>query len=470
MKACLERADFEKRGRLAGFPDDDPLVFHEPSVVIDTRKMQGGEIFFALKGEKTDGHHFAAQAFEKGAACAVVSKEWYDRHVADEGNEAFRCLVVDDTVAALQSLAAAYRMTFDIPLVGIGGSNGKTTTKEMTASVLGSRYNVHMSEGNLNNHLGVPLTLFGLKEDHELAVVEMGINHPGEMELLCDIARPTHGLLTNIGHEHLEYLVDLEGVTQAETALFRYLDQNSGIIFLNGDDRRLVDAAVGSVNKVLYGVKGNDCSVWAEDVRIEATGKAQFRLTSHDEFVHVCLSFAGRHNVSNAVAAAAVGLYFGLRPQDIGSALERLSPESGWKRLEFQNAGGTIVVNDTYNANPDSMRQALDLLCELPVKGKRVAVLGDMLELGEGSAAEHRNIGRYASGLDRLDILFTFGEEAANICMAAGAKCSGSFMEEETLQETLDALLHPGDVLLLKASRGMRLERFAEKLMKHAAG
>ena len=468
MKACLERADFEKRGRLAGFPDDDPLMFREPSVVIDSRKIHGGEIFFALKGERTDGHHFVGQAFGKGAACAVVSGEWFDQERTEERIDNARYLVVDDTVAALQSLAGAYRMTFDIPLVGIGGSNGKTTTKEMTASVLGGCCNVHMSEGNLNNHLGVPLTLFGLRRDHEVAVVEMGINHPGEMELLCDIAGPTHGLLTNIGHEHLEYLVDLDGVTQAETALYRYLEQNSGIIFLNGGDRRLVEAADGCDSRVMYGIKHEDSSVWAEDIRIDGSGKALFRLSSHEESVMVSLSFAGRHNVSNAVAAAAVGLHFGLRPQDVARGLESLCPKSGWKRLEFQNAGGIIVVNDTYNANPDSMRHALDLLCELPAKGKRVAVLGDMLELGEGSVSEHRNIGRYAAGLEPLDILFTFGEEAASVCMAAGTKCSGSFMEEGALQEALDALLHPGDVLLLKASRGMRLERFAEALMKHA--
>ncbi len=466
MTVCLQREDFESVGTVAGFCHDDPVMFGAPSVVIDSRKIKGGEIFIALKGEHTDGHHFIRQAFENGAACAVVCREWYDSQGLVEEHAGYRCIVVADTEAAMQQLAGLYRMKFDIPVVAIGGSNGKTTTKEMTASVLSSRFSVHMSEGNLNNHLGVPLTLFGLRSSHEIAVVEMGINHPGEMELLCGIAAPTHGLLTNIGHEHLEFLRDLDGVAHAETALYRYLEERNGVVFVNRRDKRLDDASSALSRTVSYGMEQGDTGVWAEDIRMDSIGHALFTLGSFAGKVPVTLKFAGRHNVSNAVAAAAVGLHFGLTVAEVTTGLERLRPARGWKRLEFQDAGGVVVVNDTYNANPDSLRHALDLLCELPVSGKRVAVIGDMLELGDVSDIEHEAIGRYAAGLEQLDALYTFGEQAALCCREAGAKCSGHFNEEERLQKVLNASLNPGDVLLLKASRGMRLERFAEGLVK----
>ncbi|WP_294346067.1 UDP-N-acetylmuramoyl-tripeptide--D-alanyl-D-alanine ligase [Prosthecochloris sp.] len=465
MTVCLEKKDFEAVGEVAGYDRDYPVMFADPSVVIDSRKVTGGELFFALKGEKTDGHHYVRQAFERGAACAVVNREWYDALDAAEKERGFGYLVVIDTVHAMQQLARLYRSKFDIPVIGIGGSNGKTTTKEMTASVLRSRYMVHMSEGNLNNHLGVPLTLFGLRREHEIAVVEMGINHPGEMELLTAIARPTHGLLTNIGHEHLEFLRDLNGVAYAETALYRYLQKRHGVVFVNREDKRLDEAAAGMPDTVSYGKRLDGNGVWAEDIRMDAAGRSLFTLCCLAGTVPVTLQFAGRHNVSNAVAAAAVGQHFGLNPKEIAAGLEGLRPGKGWKRLEFQDAGGIIVVNDTYNANPDSMRQALDLLCALPTSGKRVAVIGDMLELGDVSVMEHRAIGRYVAGLRQIDSLYTFGEQAALCCTEAGAKCSGHFTEEEELQEVLSASLDPGDVLLLKASRGMRLERFADGLM-----
>lgn len=466
MTICLEKEDFEQVGAIAGFAEGDPVRFTEPSVVIDSRTVTGGEIFIALEGEHTDGHHFIRQAFEKGAACAVVNRKWYTRQEPAEENAGNRYIVVADTVAAMQQLARLYRMKFDIPVVGIGGSNGKTTTKEMTASVLGRRYSVHMSKGNLNNHLGVPLTLFGLRAEHGVAVVEMGINHPGEMELLAGIAGPTHGLLTNIGHEHLEFLRDLDGVAYAETALYRYLHENNGVIFVNSTDKQLDDAATELANTVPYGTKRDSNGVWAEDVRMDGSGRALFRLCFSAGYVPVTLHFAGRHNVSNAVAAAAVGLHFGMAPEEIAAGLEGIKPESGWKRLEFQKAGEVIVVNDTYNANPDSLRHALDLLCELPVSGKRVAVIGDMLELGNQSVIEHQAIGRYAAGLEKLDSFYTFGEHTVHCCREAGAKCSGHFTKKERLQEVLSTTLEPGDVLLLKASRGMRLERFAEGLIK----
>ena len=466
MKTCLVRADLERAGALSGFDPDDPVIFPEPSVVIDSRKIKGGEIFVALQGEHTDGHHFVRGAFESGAVCAVVSSEWYKTRERSSHVPQARYLVADDTVKAMQMLAESYRLKFGIPVIGIGGSNGKTTTKEMTASVLGSRFRTHMSEGNLNNHLGVPLTLFGLREQHEMAVVEMGINHPGEMELLCGIAGPTHGLLTNIGHEHLEFLRDLEGVKHAETALFRYLLDHGGTAFVNRDDRMLADAASGFDNAVAYGTAREGASIWAEDIRLDVAGNTAFTLCSSEGAIPVTLQFAGRHNVLNAVAASAIGMHFGLSLEEIRDGLEGSRPGRGWKRLEFQDIRGLTVINDTYNANPDSVRHALDVLCELPGSGKRIAVIGDMFELGRVSSKEHERIGRYASSLDRLDALYTFGEQSVFCCRSAGDKCSGHFTDNDMLLDLLNTLLKPGDTLLLKGSRGMRMERFVDGLMQ----
>ncbi len=465
MIACLHREDLERAGTLAGFTPDAPAGFREPSVAIDSRKVGKGGIFVALRGERTDGHRFVRQAFASGAACAIVSREWYALQSPSAHEEGRRYLVAEDPEAALQKLARLYRDTFSLPLVAIGGSNGKTTTKEMVLSVLRTRFRVHGSEGNLNNHLGVPLTLFGLRSEHEAAVVEMGINHPGEMELLTGIAAPTHGLLTNIGHEHLEFLRDLDGVAEAETALYRYLGATGGTVFVNRDDSRLSAAAAGLPGAFPYGLDRGEGGLWAEDVRMDGKGGMLFTLCSEDARERVRLRFAGMRNITNALAAAAVGSHFGLELREIREGLETLAPSSGWKRLEFQEAEGVIIVNDTYNANPDSVRHALDVLCGLRCRGKRVAVLGDMLELGEAASAEHEGIGRYAASLDGLDLLYAFGERSASICRAAGEKCAGHFTEGDPLLDILKDSLVPGDVLLLKGSRGMRLERFAEGLM-----
>ncbi|ASQ91504.1 UDP-N-acetylmuramoyl-tripeptide--D-alanyl-D-alanine ligase [Prosthecochloris sp. GSB1] len=465
MIASLKRDDFESAGALAGFDAGDPVVFSEPRVTIDSREVVPGGIFVALAGERTDGHRFVGQAFESGAGCAVVSREWYSRQGPSAHAAGCRYLVAGNPETALQMLARRYRDTFSLPVVAVGGSNGKTTTKEMIAAVLRTRFRVHSSEGNLNNHLGVPLTLFGLRRDHDIAVVEMGINHPGEMELLVAIASPTHGLLTNIGHEHLEFLRDLEGVAEAETALYRYLDAQGGTVFVNLDDPRLAFAAEGLRRTVPYGMESVAGGVRAEGLEMESSGATRFTLRAEAGRERVRLRFAGRHNVSNAVAAAAVGLHFGLTLPEIREGLETLVPAGGWKRLEFQDAGGITVINDTYNANPDSVRHALDVLCTLRSSGKRVAVLGDMLELGGVSLEEHEGIGRYASSLGSLDALYGFGEEAGALCHAAGSKCSGHFTDFDTLLDILKRSLAAGDVLLLKGSRGMRLERFAEGLM-----
>lgn len=465
MKGVLGIDDLRRLGRIV-VQGGEETVLHlaEPVVVIDSRKVRGGEVFVALGGERTDGHRYIDEVFAQGASWAVVSEEWYAAMPSGTGGGDRKYLVVRDTVEGLQQLAEAYRATFSIPVLAVGGSNGKTTTKELVASVLGTGFRVHMSKGNLNNHLGVPLTLLAMRNDTEVAVVEMGINHPGEMELLASIARPTHGLLTNIGHEHLEFLHDLAGVAAAETKLFEYLDTHGGTCFVNTGDPWLKAAAAGLERKVLYGLEESaQTSPHAESIVLDAFGRASFRLCSGTGCVPVVLRLTGRHNVVNALAAAAVGSYFGLSLGSIQEGLEKLQPASGWKRMEFQEADGIMVVNDTYNANPDSVRLAIDLLGELRCPGRKIAVLGDMLELGPSAALEHEKIGRYIQQ-SAIDLLFTFGDLARLYAVGNESRLNGHFERRDELSRALSKVVVPGDALLFKGSRGMKLEEVADAL------
>ncbi|NTU45743.1 MAG: UDP-N-acetylmuramoyl-tripeptide--D-alanyl-D-alanine ligase [Chlorobiaceae bacterium] len=441
------------------------LTITAPVVVIDSREVKGGELFVALKGERTDGHCYVSNVFQQGASWVMVSREWYEKEGSPQPPEGKGFIVTVDPVAGLQQLALCYRNTFSIPVVAIGGSNGKTTTKEMVASVLATGFTVHMSQGNRNNHLGVPLTLLQIRPDTGIAVVEVGINHPGEMEELTAIARPTHGLLTNIGHEHLEFLIDLDGVAAAETQLFTYLQESGGTAFVNGDDARLRSAGEALDGPVIYGtaeLPGRLC--WARDISVCRDGRISFVLCSTDRTEPVTLNFTGKHNVINAVAAAAVGLHFGLPLSRIREGLESLVPATGWKRLEVMDSFGLRILNDTYNANSDSMRLAIDALCDLPCEGKRIAVLGDMLELGAAGDVEHESIGRYIHG-SRVDLLFVYGEKARLICRESPGNCQGHFSTHEELLEALLDAVHDGDAILFKGSRGMKLERVVEALM-----
>ncbi|ACF47268.1 UDP-N-acetylmuramoylalanyl-D-glutamyl-2,6-diaminopimelate/D-alanyl-D-alanyl ligase [Prosthecochloris aestuarii DSM 271] len=463
MGMCLTKDDLESVGTPAGFALGEAVEWCDPSVSIDSRDIRSGSIFFALKGERTDGHEYVSLAFKSGARCAVVNREWYSRHAESVHQEGWRYLVVHDTVRALQQLASIYRSKFSIPVIGIGGSNGKTTTKEMTAAVLGTTYKVHMSKGNLNNHLGVPLTLFGLRDTHDLAVVEMGINHPGEMELLTSIARPDFALLTNIGHEHLEFLGDLDGVAEAETVLYHDTIMRGGTVFVNTGDARLLAAAREIQNRVDYGPERDGNLIWPEKIVLDPAGRTTFTLCTASGSVSLMLHFSGRHNVDNAVAAAAVGSCFNVPLNAIAEGLGSLVPADGWKRLEFIEAGGIRIFNDTYNANPDSVTMALKTVCEIPCSGRRVLVFADMLELGEVSDAEHRRMGALVAQLP-FDAVYTYGEHAALSCLSAGPKCRGHYTSHAHLLDALKAYLSQDDLLLLKGSRGMRLELIAEGL------
>ena len=373
-------------------------------------------------------------------------------------------LVVADVRVALGKVAAAYRREFDLPVIAVGGSNGKTTTKELLAAVLKQKFVTLWSEASFNNDIGVPTTLFRLDKSHQAAVLEVGTNHPGELAPLVKMAAPKFGIITSIGREHLEFFGDVTGVAQEEGALAELLPAD-GKLFLNGDSEWSPKIAARAKAKVV-------CVGFAETNDWSAS---KFRLDSHGVTFQVAapqaefngeyrVSLLGRHQVTNALLAIAVGAELGLSRAEIQRGLAECQPAK--MRLNFWEAHGVRVLDDCYNANADSMHAALETLCGLPLQGRRVAVLGDMAELGEHSAAAHAEIGRQAAEM-KLNQLFAVGKMAAVTAQAArdaGLARVFEFADVEGAVKAVQNFLKPGDVVLLKASRSARFERIAETL------
>ncbi|MGE5314713.1 MAG: UDP-N-acetylmuramoyl-tripeptide--D-alanyl-D-alanine ligase [Acidobacteriota bacterium] len=433
-------------------------------VSTDSRAVSKGGVFVALRGEKFDGHAFVPDVVEAGAAAVVV-----DRSSDVPASVARRASVVrvPDTAKALGDLALIYRMKFDIPIIAVGGSNGKTTTKEMIASVLAKKYSVLATEGNFNNHLGVPQMLLRLRPKHEVAVLELGTNHFGELQYLCSVAIPTHGVVTNIGREHLEFFRTIEGVAEEETELFRFMQASSGTAFVNLDDPYLAKSAAGLEGAVTFGMKDAASMVRAIDVSLDRSGCASFECretlgSKKPRAFHVTLGASGMHNVSNALSAIAVGAAFGVPVRSIQSALHEFRSAS--KRMEVSvTPSGVTVLNDTYNANPDSVSAALDTLMALKTASRKLVVLGDMFELGRSAEEEHRMIGR-AIGTLAPDFLVTVGPLARLIGRESRLNQAHHFETKEEALDFLRSVITPGDAVLVKGSRGMRMEEVASGL------
>ena len=417
----------------------------------DSRSVKPGDLFVALRGERYDGHKFVDTAYEHGALAAIV-----DTQGAGSVTSAMPLLLVDDTTASLGELANTYRKKFAIPVLAIAGSNGKTTTKEMITAVLSTTYNVVSTEGNLNNHIGVPQTLFRMDKKHDIAVIEMGTNHPGELELLCSIALPTMGLITNIGREHLEFFGSVEGVEEEETTLFRRLPRKGSTAFINYDDDRLKRRAARGLRNVTFGMK-HGAKIRGRIVDHAASNCAVLEISGGllRKAIRVNLGIPGDHHAHNALAAAAVGATFRVPPSRIKAALEGFRPAG--KRMEVVEVGGVTILNDTYNANPDSMLAALTTLIASRRGGKCIAVLGDMRELGARGPDEHRAVGEEAKTLG-VDYLLTYGELARQMHDAFGKDGAFHYDQKSALAEYLAELVSENDVVLVKASRGMRLE------------
>lgn len=435
-------------------------------VSTDSRKIAAGDLFVPLRGERFDGHDYLAEAVRRGAS-ACLSEEIV-------AGLSVPVIVVPDTLRALGDLAAAVRREFDGPVIGVTGSSGKTTTKEMMASILDRGGQGLKSPGNFNNLIGLPLTVLDMEARHEWAILEMGMSALGEIARLCEIAAPQIGVLTNVGLAHIETLHGLEGVARAKGELFAALPRG-GTAIVNVDDARVRALPVANgVKQVFYGFSP-DAQVRGEEISSE-DGRVRFRLCFPEGERLVRLSVPGRHNVANALAAAAAARAAGASLEDAVQGLEAFEPEAGRMHI-VRLANDSLLLDDSYNSNPLSVEAALSVLNELPGTGRKIAVLGDMLELGTDASELHRDVGREAG--ERTDILFAYGEYADR--MVGGAVEQGMAEnkarvapDHEMIVNWLKRHLQAGDRVLVKGSRGMQMDRICCELQdqngRRAAG
>ena len=413
------------------------------SIYIDSRKIEKDALFIPIAGERVDGHDFIPQVFEKGALCTLSEKKL-------TGDVPY--ILVESSLQALKDIAAFYLRGLNIPVVGITGSVGKTSTKEMVAAVLGQKFCTLKTEGNYNNEIGLPLTVFQLREQHQAAVLEMGISDFGEMSRLTRIARPDIAVITNIGLCHLENLGSRDGILKAKTEIFEGLKEN-GCIVLNGDDDKLsAIREYKGIRPVFFG-KSPECDVYADQIQnLGLDGSGCVIHTPEGEFA-VRIRVPGIHMISNALAACAVGLRMGLTHEQIRQGIEGLQPVKG--RTNLIHTDKFTIIDDCYNANPVSMKSSIDLL--KAAVGRRVCILGDMFELGENEIKLHREVGAYAAEAG-IDVLITIGglsrymhEEALH---DGSCQCS-HFDDKKQAFQALAGLVRKGDSILVKASHGM---------------
>ncbi len=431
---------------------DPAAIIRADRITTDSRQVVRGSLFIALKGDKFDGNSFAGQALRKGAMGVVVSGPASLAHTAKD-----LVIKVDDTLKALQAIAVRHRSKFDIPVVAITGSNGKTTVKEMASAVLSSKYRVLKNEGTKNNHIGVPLTLLKLNEDHQMCVLELGMNHKGEIRTLGGMARPRVAVITNIGPSHIEYFSGLDGIFRAKCEIFEPLERG-GTAILNGDDAYLSRVKRTGPRIVRFGVT-DVCDFRASSIKASEDG-ISFLLNGRSRFK---LGVIGAHNVYNALAAISVGARFGVGERQMQRALLAFKPFS--MRLNVTNINGVSVIDDTYNSNPLSMKCALLALFGYPA-GTRWVVAGDMMELGKRSEDYHRQAGRLIASSGAAG-LFTYGKLSEAMCreaVSAGMDRSAVFhcSSHGRAAALLKKFVSRGDAVLVKGSRAMRMENVIE--------
>lgn len=418
------------------------------SVTIDSRTVKPGSMFAALNGERVDGHDYIGKAFELGAVCCIAERL--------PENVCGAVIVVPDVALALKTLAEYYRKLFNIPVIGIAGSVGKTTAKEMIAAVLSQKYNVLKTEKNLNNELGVPLTVFRIEPEHEIAVIEMGISDFGEMSRLARIVRPTMAVYTLIGHAHLERLHDRNGVLKAKTELLDYMSDD-GVLFLNGDDD-LLSTLNCRQKKVLFGT-GDNADIRAVNIHSENLSELACDIVSGERKIHAKMPSNGSHMVYAALEGAAVGIAMGLSDEQISAGISCY--ETVGRRANICDTGFITLIDDCYNANPDSVMCAIDSL--KAATGRKVCILGDMLEMGQNKEKLHSKVGKYASS-SGVDLLLAVGELSKNTCTAAEEISSIHFETNAELISNLPALIQKGDTVLVKASHSMRFDEISDAL------
>lgn len=457
----------------------------------DSREVKPGYTYVALPGEHHDGHDFVPEALRAGAVCIIASKQ-LDGEVTDLAGQAGAAIImVDDTVAAVTDLARGYRTQLQGRVIAVTGSTGKTTTKNIIRDVLSTAFSVVATKANQNNELGVPRTILSADPETQVVVVEMGMRGSGQLEELCDFVRPDWGLISNVGDCHIELLGSRENIARAKAELVASLASGTGIAFLNGADAaaafisQVAALSEKSVETVCFDGSGDfngkpawctGRAVWAEDISLDEQGCPTFTMCAEGfglspelQKMTCSLGLRGLHNVSNACSAAAIGLCLGMTLVQSIEALTHAEPESGRQQI-LQAACGATVVNDAYNANPDSMRASLRMFCSMRTSGKRIAVLGDMAELGDFAPELHRGIGELIAALP-LDYLICVGDLGAVIAdSACGAGMDSACVKKaDTVQEVLadlDGFVSSQDAVLVKASNCMGLVRVVEGLLK----
>jgi len=424
-----------------------------PNICTDTRRINTGDIFWAIKGERYDANAMVQDALEKGASAVVTQNpEWRDEPDV---------FYVSDTLLALQEMAYFHRSQFNIPVIAICGSNGKTTTKELSYRILSSKYRTLHTEGNLNNHIGVPLTLLKLHKTHQIAVIELGANHQGEIAQYCTWVKPTHGLTTNIGKSHLEGFGGLEGVAKGEGELYDYLIQNGGVLFVNQDDVFLREQTKNIHNKLTYSIF-NPAMIEAQ-YQTDEEGKVSVSLRYPQKNIYykdIKSQIYGHYNAENILAACTIGIYFDISENNIRKAVSGYIPENN--RSQIKQYKGYTFIMDAYNANPSSMQMALKAFSDQKTDKRKIAILGDMFELGEESIAEHEEIGLFCNTLN-IDMVIFIG----NLMHHAKKRCLLPSAYFEKVTEFLPLVfeyIQPENVVLLKASRSMKLEQIWEEI------
>lgn len=422
-------------------------------VSIDSRDVDENTIFFAIKGERFDAHDFIKDVADKGVG-AIVSHKKVECSAP--------IIYVDDTKKALLEFASYYRHSIDnLLVIGLTGSVGKTTTKEMVACVLVQKGETIKTEGNLNNEIGVPKTLFRLENSTKNAVVEMGMDGAGQISVLTKCAKPDCGIITNVGVSHIENLGSREGILNAKLELLEGLPKGAPL-FLNGDNDMLSTVKTDDYKVIFFGIENKNCDVFAEKIK-EIGLATEFVAVKGDIRQKITIPTVGIHNVYDALTAFAVGLEYGVSPEKIAEGLLNYTPSG--MRQRIKEAGGITVIEDCYNASPDSQKAGLNSLSKI-AKDRKIAVLGDMLELGSYSETAHRNVGEYAAE-SNVDMLFTYGKESqfmADSAKKAGLNKAFAFTDKDELTKSLLTELRTGDTVLFKASRGMKLEEIIEKV------
>lgn len=445
------------KGRLV-CADGEKMV---SDIVTDSRKICDGTVFVALCGEKFDGHNFVAQSFSQGAICCVVNNDF-------DGGCDMPLIKVENTYAALRDIAAYYRSRFDIPAIAITGSVGKTSTKDMVATVLEKHYNVLKTEGNFNNEIGLPLTAFRLSGDNDIAVFEMGMSAFGEISRLTNIAEPETAILTNIGFSHIEHLGSQENILKAKLEVLEGMP-SGGTVILNGDDP-LLNGLVGTLpfETLSYGIENQSCDIVAVNVKKSADG-TEFEVKIEETTYKARVNVPGLHHVYNALAAILAGVIYNMPAEEIISGIADFRP-SGMRQNVIE-LDDKVIIKDCYNASPTSMKSGLEVLSVTPPKAlnadfRRVAVLGDMLELGDFAEEAHRAVGRLCCEYD-LGCLIAVGPNAKFVAEGAIENGFNSselyvFYDNTSVKEHISDILKCNDVILFKGSRGMRLEEIAD--------